>query len=75
MFPSEVDIMQSKTSTTHPFLPPSRASTISSWTSSIPDRPHHQTDPDKETMSKNAAIEAYRQLKLAIFFKAQEKNV
>ncbi|KAF2652620.1 hypothetical protein K491DRAFT_42971 [Lophiostoma macrostomum CBS 122681] len=51
----------------HPFLPLARASTISSWRSSIPERiSRSNTASDAEGMSRDAAIEAYQQLKLAI---------
>lgn len=55
----------------HPFLTPGRASTISSWTTSLPGQntqPHSESVADAQ--SREAAVEAYRQLKLALFSKA-----
>ncbi|KAF2245883.1 hypothetical protein BU26DRAFT_507557 [Trematosphaeria pertusa] len=59
-------------SSMHPFLPPSRASTITSWTSSLPERGSRcHPSSDRDALSRDAAIEAYRQLKLALFSKAR----
>jgi hypothetical protein len=56
----------------HPFLPPARASTISSWRSTIPERiSRSHTAPGVDSMSRDAAIEAYQQLKLALFSKVR----
>ncbi|PSN74312.1 hypothetical protein BS50DRAFT_581138 [Corynespora cassiicola Philippines] len=56
----------------HPFLPPSRASTITSWTISVPERRSRMVlGSENEQRSRDATIEAYRQLKLALFSKAQ----
>jgi hypothetical protein len=60
----------------HPFLTPTRAGNVSSWTLSIPGRgsyPSANSGPDDQ--SREAAIEAYRQLKAAIFSKAIDSNL
>lgn len=55
----------------HPYLSPDQASTIASWTSSIPSRsPELRTLTDDEVARRKAAFEAYRQMKLAMFFKS-----
>ncbi|KAF2705773.1 hypothetical protein K504DRAFT_83489 [Pleomassaria siparia CBS 279.74] len=54
--------------TPHPYLAPGRASYISSWATSLPERstqPHTASEADQ--ISRDAAFEAYRQLKLAMF--------
>ncbi|KAF2845135.1 hypothetical protein T440DRAFT_472875 [Plenodomus tracheiphilus IPT5] len=56
----------------HPFLTPGQASTISSWTSSLPERSsdsQHQCQSELKT--PEATVEAYRQFKLAMFSKAK----
>jgi hypothetical protein len=54
----------------HPYLDPGRASTITLWTSSI-ERSHQPQGASKnDDKSREAAIEAYRQLKAALFSKA-----
>ncbi|KAH7348997.1 hypothetical protein BKA66DRAFT_432029 [Pyrenochaeta sp. MPI-SDFR-AT-0127] len=59
----------------HAFLTPSRASTISSWTSSLPERsPNSQTNIQADVEAREAAIEAYQQLKLALFSKTRASN-
>ncbi|KAF2465178.1 uncharacterized protein BDR25DRAFT_360806 [Lindgomyces ingoldianus] len=56
----------------HPFLPPSRVSTISSWTSTLPERGSRpRSTSEADPTSRDAAIEAYRKLKLALFSKAR----
>ena len=60
-------------STPHPYLEPSRASSITSWANSLPTR--NLLPPNKsevEEMSREAAFEAYRQLKLALFSKIRD---
>lgn len=54
----------------HPFLTPGRASTITSWTSSIERSPQPQPASDEDVMSREAAIQAYLELKAALFSKA-----
>ncbi|KZM19137.1 uncharacterized protein EKO05_0010223 [Ascochyta rabiei] len=54
----------------HPYLSQGRASTITSWTLSIQRSPQQPFTSDADTMSCEAAIEAYRQLKVALFSKA-----
>ncbi|KAF2685212.1 hypothetical protein K458DRAFT_21533 [Lentithecium fluviatile CBS 122367] len=56
----------------HPFLSPNRASTISSWTLSLPERESRPCDD--EALSRDTAIEAYRQLKLALFSRSQTSS-
>ncbi|KAH9859326.1 hypothetical protein IAQ61_011107 [Plenodomus lingam] len=70
---SSSDQMATFTSFTspHPFLTPGRASTISSWTSTLPERSsgaHQQCQSESKT--PEATVEAYRLLKLALFSKA-----
>ncbi|EAT81516.1 hypothetical protein SNOG_11017 [Parastagonospora nodorum SN15] len=49
----------------HPFLTPGRASTISSWQLSLPERQSHsQTSLDAQAASRQAAVDAYQQLKI-----------
>ncbi|KAF1942305.1 hypothetical protein EJ02DRAFT_175634 [Clathrospora elynae] len=60
----------------HPFLTPGRASTISSWTSSLPGRNSSSPSSSKlDAQSREAAIEAYQQLKMAMFSKAGTSNI
>ncbi|KAF1964301.1 hypothetical protein BU23DRAFT_562057 [Bimuria novae-zelandiae CBS 107.79] len=55
----------------HPYLSYGQATTIASWTSSIPSRsPELQPLADEDAAKREAAIEAYRQLKLAMFSKS-----
>ncbi|KAF9737296.1 hypothetical protein PMIN01_05075 [Paraphaeosphaeria minitans] len=59
----------------HPYLSPDRASTIASWTSSIPSRsPGPRTLTDDEMARREAAFEAYRQMKLAMFSKSNGRS-
>ncbi|RMZ68203.1 hypothetical protein GMOD_00004411 [Pyrenophora seminiperda CCB06] len=59
----------------HPFLTPTRASAISTWTSSLPERNScSPTEPEPESLSREAAIEAYRQFKAALFARATSSN-
>jgi len=53
----------------HPYLSPGQASTIAMWTSSLPDRGAQSQRflSENESASREAAIEAYRQLKLTLF--------
>ncbi|KAF1925037.1 uncharacterized protein M421DRAFT_424257 [Didymella exigua CBS 183.55] len=53
----------------HPYLTPGRASTITSWTSSIERNPQRRSASNEDAMSRQAAIEAYLQLKVALFSK------
>ncbi|KAJ4986552.1 hypothetical protein SVAN01_07988 [Stagonosporopsis vannaccii] len=53
----------------HPYLTPGRASTITSWTSSIERSYELPTTSEADNVSREAAIEAYRQLKAALFTK------
>jgi hypothetical protein len=56
----------------HPYLTPGRASTISTWQLSLPERqaqPHMSSDAEAE--SRKAAVEAYQQLKLSLFSRAK----
>ncbi|KAF2788077.1 hypothetical protein K505DRAFT_256327 [Melanomma pulvis-pyrius CBS 109.77] len=56
--------------TPHPFLAPGRASSITSWATSLPERSSRpSTASEIDGMSRDAAFEAYRQLKLALFSK------
>ncbi|KAF2269399.1 hypothetical protein CC78DRAFT_574960 [Lojkania enalia] len=56
----------------HPFLPPSRASTITSWTTTLPERSSRpRSASEVDVMSRDAAIEAYQKLMQALFSKAQ----
>ncbi|KAF2191784.1 hypothetical protein K469DRAFT_718800 [Zopfia rhizophila CBS 207.26] len=56
----------------HPFLTPGQASTITSWATTLPERGTRPcTTSEVEAMSRDAAIEAYRKLKLALFSKAR----
>ncbi|KAF1363415.1 hypothetical protein EJ07DRAFT_72221, partial [Lizonia empirigonia] len=48
----------------HPYLTPGRASSITSWTSSIERSTQAPSASDADAMSREAAIEAYRQLKV-----------
>lgn len=55
----------------HPYLSSGQASTIASWTSSLPNRSSGSRSlSDEDTAKREAAIEAYRQLKLAMFSKS-----
>lgn len=54
----------------HPYLTPGRASTITSWTSSIERSPQSQSASNEDAVSRQAAIEAYLHLKAALFSKA-----
>ncbi|KAF2629215.1 hypothetical protein BU25DRAFT_409124 [Macroventuria anomochaeta] len=54
----------------HQYLTPGRASFITSWTSSIERSPQPHSASDADAMSREAAIEAYRQLKVVLFSKA-----
>jgi len=59
----------------HPFLTPGRASNISSWTSTLPNRrfvAHVDTQTEAET--PEATIEAYRRLKTALFSRATKDS-
>ena len=59
----------------HPFLTPKRASDISIWTSSLPGRNSYRpTESDPDSRSREAAIEAYRQLKATLFARATSSN-
>ncbi|KAF1829236.1 hypothetical protein BDW02DRAFT_574175 [Decorospora gaudefroyi] len=60
---------------THRYLTPSHASTISSWTSSLPERNSSSfSEPELDARSHEAAIEAYRQLKMSLFSKANSNT-
>jgi hypothetical protein len=63
------------TQPSHPYLSPGQASTIASWTSSIPNR---NLGPrilsNDEAAQREAAFEAYRQLKLAMFSKSTGRS-
>ncbi|KAF1847845.1 uncharacterized protein K460DRAFT_363866 [Cucurbitaria berberidis CBS 394.84] len=59
---------------THPFLTPGRASSIASWTSSLPERSCRSTTSSEADLRSRDTIEAYRQLKMAIFSKAGTAN-
>jgi hypothetical protein len=59
------------TQPSHPYLSSDQASTIASWTSSISNRnPGPRTLNNDEAAQREAAFEAYRQLKLAMFSKS-----
>lgn len=54
----------------HPYLTPGRAFSITSWTSSIERSHQPQAATEDDSVSREAAIEAYRQLKAALFSRA-----
>ncbi|KAH8732025.1 hypothetical protein GQ44DRAFT_698371 [Phaeosphaeriaceae sp. PMI808] len=55
----------------HPYLTSGRASTISTWQSSVSARRSQpKYAPEADVGSQKAAIEAYQQLKLALFSRA-----
>jgi hypothetical protein len=60
---------------THPYLTPGRASTISSWQLSLPER-HSQshTSSEAEEASRQATVEAYQQLKMSAKAKSAKLN-
>ncbi|KAF2021278.1 hypothetical protein BU24DRAFT_18094 [Aaosphaeria arxii CBS 175.79] len=54
------------------YLPPSRASSIESWSSSVSERTiNHHNESHSLSKSHQATIEAYRKVKLALFSKVQ----
>ncbi|EUC29546.1 hypothetical protein COCCADRAFT_106252 [Bipolaris zeicola 26-R-13] len=60
----------------HPFLTPARASDISSWTRSVPERSSSSsTESITDAQSRQAAIEAYRQMKAALFSRSLHPNL
>ncbi|EMD67203.1 hypothetical protein COCSADRAFT_34060 [Bipolaris sorokiniana ND90Pr] len=60
----------------HPFLTPTRASDISSWTLSVPERSSSSsTESITDAQSRQAAIEAYRQMKAALFSRSLHSNL
>ncbi|KAF2826621.1 hypothetical protein CC86DRAFT_369837 [Ophiobolus disseminans] len=55
----------------HPYLTPNRASTISTWQSSLPERKlQFSMTSEADAESRKAAVEAYQQLKLSLFSRA-----
>jgi hypothetical protein len=56
---------------THPFLSPNRALAINTWTTSLPQRETRPLTRVDSLLPQDAAIEAYRQLKLALFSHAR----
>lgn len=60
----------------HPFLTPAHASNISTWASSLPRHQSYSSpQSESEAQSREAAIEAYRQLKAALFSKAMDPSM
>ncbi|EUC41039.1 hypothetical protein COCMIDRAFT_107209 [Bipolaris oryzae ATCC 44560] len=59
----------------HPFLTPTRASDISSWTLSVPERSSNSSTQSTDAQSRQAAIEAYRQMKAALFSRSLHSNL
>ncbi|CAI6304390.1 unnamed protein product [Periconia digitata] len=55
----------------HQYLSPLRTSTILSWSSSLTEYNSKSTLSPNDQHSKDAAIEAYLQFKLALFAKTQ----
>ncbi|KAF2496543.1 hypothetical protein BU16DRAFT_559868 [Lophium mytilinum] len=47
----------------------SRSSTVESWAESLPERSTSTVPSDQKTRSQDPTVEAYRRLKMALFFK------
>lgn len=69
---SSATMTQAAPQSSHPYLTPGRASTISTWQSRLCERQSQsQISSEAEEESRRAAVEAYQQMRMALFAKAR----